>query len=289
MNSISQIILEAGCKIAREAEARAMLLYSDLVDQLPFSNDGKCCYDLIVVTRGDEEIPDHIRSRSILINVPDVKLTRLGQIKIAIPKGIAMGIFQKGDKVVCLSGVSRFGYADSLFVIDVGKEFEILTSENMTGLTETVYPEVFGTVLNLALELAAQGREGRKVGTIFILGDHDRVLQLSRQMIINPFMGYPEEQRNILNPDLKETIKEFSALDGAFVIQENGALVTAGRHLSAALESKDFPHGLGSRHIAAAGITSITEAIAIVLSESSGNVTVFKGGKIFVSIEKPTE
>lgn len=289
MNSISQIILEAGCKIAREAEARAMLLYSDLVDQLPFSNDGKCCYDLIVVTRGDEEIPDHIRSRSILINVPDVKLTRLGQIKIAITKGIAMGIFQKGDKVVCLSGVSRFGYADSLFVIDVGKEFEILTSENMTGLTETVYPEVFGTVLNLALELAAQGREGRKVGTIFILGDHERVLQLSRQMIINPFMGYPEEQRNILNPDLKETIKEFSALDGAFVIQENGALVTAGRHLSAALESKDFPHGLGSRHIAAAGITSITEAIAIVLSESSGNVTVFKGGKIFVSIEKPTE
>lgn len=266
-----------------------MLLYSDLVDQLPFSSDGKCCYDLIVVTRGDEEIPDHIRSRSILINVPDVKLTRLGQIKIAITKGIAMGIFQKGDKVVCLSGVSRFGYADSLFVIDVGKEFEILTSENMTGLTETVYPEVFGTVLNLALELAAQGREGRKVGTIFILGDHERVLQLSRQMIINPFMGYPEEQRNILNPDLKETIKEFSALDGAFVIQENGALVTAGRHLSAALESKDFPHGLGSRHIAAAGITSITDAIAIVLSESSGNVTVFKGGKIFVSIEKPTE
>ncbi len=289
MNSISQIILDAACRIAREAEAKAMLLYSDLVDQLPFANDGKCCYELIVVTRGDEEIPDHIRSRSILINVPDVKLTRLGQIKIAITKGIAMGIFQKGDKVVCLSGVSRFGYADSLFVIDVGKEFEILTSENMTGLTETVYPEVFGTVLNLALELAAQGREGRKVGTIFILGDHERVLQLSRQMIINPFMGYAEEQRNILNPDLKETIKEFSALDGAFVLQDNGVLVTAGRHLSAALEGKDFPHGLGSRHIAAAGITSITDAIAIVLSESSGNVTVFKGGKIFVSIEKPTE
>ncbi len=289
MNSISQIILDAACRIAKEAEARAMLLYSDLVDQLPSINDGTCCYDLIVVTRGDEEIPDHIRSRSILINVPDVKLTRLGQIKIAITKGIAMGIFRKGDKVVCLSGVSRFGYADSLFVIDVGKEFEILTSENMTGLTETVYPEVFGTVLNLALELAAQGREGRKVGTIFILGDHERVLQLSRQMIINPFMGYAEEQRNILNPDLKETIKEFSALDGAFVLQDNGVLVTAGRHLSAALEGKDFPHGLGSRHIAAAGITSITDAIAIVLSESSGSVTVFKGGKIFVSIEKPTE
>ncbi|MGV8079608.1 MAG: DNA integrity scanning protein DisA nucleotide-binding domain protein [Syntrophales bacterium] len=289
MNSISRIILEAACKIAHDAEAKAMLLYADLVDHMPFSEEGEPCYDLIVVTRGAEEIPERIRNRSIQINVPDVKLTRLGQIKIAITKGIAMGIFRQGDKVVCLSGVSRFGYADSLFVIDVGKEFEILTSENITGITDTVYPEVFGTVMNLALELAAQGREGRKVGTIFILGDHERVLQLSRQMIINPFMGYAEEQRNILNPDLKETIKEFSAIDGAFVIKDNGVLVTAGRHLSAALEGKDFPHGLGSRHIAAAGITSITEAIAIVLSESSGNVTVFKNGRIFVTIEKPTE
>jgi diadenylate cyclase len=289
MHSISQIILESACRIAHEAEAKAMLLYADLVDSMPLSEEGEPCYELIVVTRGDEEVPDHIRNKSILINVPDVKLTRLGQIKIAITKGIAMGIFQKGDKVICISGVSRFGYADSLFVIDVGKEFEILTSENITGITEAVYPEVFGTVLNLALELAAQGREGRKVGTIFILGDHERVLQLSRQMIINPFMGYAEEQRNILNPDLKDTIKEFSALDGAFVIRDNGVLVTAGRHLSAALEGKDFPQGLGSRHIAAAGITSITQAVAVVLSESSGSVTVFKNGRIFVSIEKPVE
>jgi len=188
-----------------------------------------------------------------------------------------------------LSGVPKFGYVDSIFVIDVGKEFEILTSEYLTDLTEKVYPEVFGAILNLSIELAAQGREGRKVGTTFVIGDHDRVLQLSRQMIINPFMGYSENERNILNPELKETIKEFSAIDGAFVIREDGTIITAGRHLNAALESKDFPHGLGSRHIAAAGITSITNATAIVLSESTGNVSIFKNGKIFVSIEKPIE
>jgi len=142
-------------------------------------------------------------------------------------------------------------------------------------------------LLSIALELAAQGREGRKVGTIFVLGDHEKVLQLSRQMIINPFMGYREEERNILNTDLKETIKELSAIDGAFVIQNNGVIVTAGRHLSAALESKDFPQGLGSRHIAAAGITSITDAVAIVISESTGTVSVFKNGNVFVRIEKP--
>jgi len=78
-----------------------------------------------------------------------------------------------------------------------------------------------------------------------------------------------------------------SAIDGAFVIQNNGVIVTAGRHLSAALESKDFPQGLGSRHIAAAGITSITDAVAIVISESTGTVSVFKNGNVFVRIEKP--
>ena len=150
-----------------------------------------------------------------------------------------------------------------------------------------VYPEVFSEGLNIALELAAQGREGRKVGTIFILGDHEKVLQLSRQMVINPFMGYSEEERNILNPELLETIKEFSAIDGAFIVKDNGAIMTAGRHLNAAIESKDFPQGLGSRHIAAAGITSITHAIAIVISESTGNVSVFKSGNLFVSILKP--
>lgn len=282
-------MLESACKIAKEIQAKAIMLYAELAPELPLSQEENPCYEVIMVTKGDGEIPDKLKDTGVILNVPNVNLTRVGQIKIAITKGIATGLFNKGDKLVCLSGIPKFGYVDSMFIIDVGKEFEILTLENITDITDGVYPEVFGAILNLALELAAQGREGRKVGTIFILGDHERVLPLSRQMIINPFMGYREEDRNILNPELKETIKEFSAIDGAFIIKHNGVIITAGRYLSAALESKDFPQGLGSRHIAAAGITAITHAIAIVLSESTGNVTVFKNGKIFVRIEKPIE
>ena len=89
--------------------------------------------------------------------------------------------------------------------------------------------------------------------------------------------------------ELEETIKEFSAIDGAFVIKNNGVLVTAGRHLNAAPDIRDLPSGLGSRHIAAAGITSVTKSVAFVISESSGNVSVFKNGKLFVTIEKPID
>ncbi|MDQ5985546.1 MAG: Diadenylate cyclase [Syntrophus sp. SKADARSKE-3] len=288
MISINKAILDYGSQIARDIEAKALLLYADAATDLGICSETRPGFDIVLVTKNDQ-IPEKLCGQCRTLTVPNVNLTRVGQIKIAITKGIATGLFQKGDKIVCLSGIPKFGYVDSIFVIDVGREFEILTSGHFSDITEDVHAEVFGAVLNLALELAAQGREGRKVGTTFILGDHEKVLQLSRQMIINPFMGYPEEERNILSPDLKETIKEFSAIDGAFVIKDDGTLITAGRHLSAALDSKDFPQGLGSRHIAAAGITSVTRATAIVLSESSGNVSVFKDGKFFVTIEKPTE
>ncbi len=287
MKEINRIILDHACSIAAEVKAKALVLYTEAAEDLPFVKDDKPCFDLVLVTKGNEELPKEFKNLGTIINVPDVNLSRVGQIKIAITKGIATGLFKKGDKLVCISGLPKLGYVDSIFMIDVGKEFEVLTSQNLTDITQGVHPEVFSEALNIVIELAAQGREGRKVGTIFVLGDHERVLQLSRQMVINPFMGYSEEERNILNPDLIETIKEFSAIDGAFIIKDNGAIVTAGRHLNAAIESKDFPQGLGSRHIAAAGITDVTNAIAIVLSESTGNVSVFKNGKLFVSILKP--
>ncbi|OGP67208.1 MAG: hypothetical protein A2W27_09515 [Deltaproteobacteria bacterium RBG_16_44_11] len=290
MKSINKTMIEHAIKIARAVKANSFLVCVDISpDIATLAEEIKKITGVIIVTREDEELSEDINKFAKRLDIPNVNLTRMGKIKIAIAKGIVLGFFKKGDKIVCLSGVPKFGYADSIIVIDVGKEFEILTSDFISDVLEAIQPEVFNAVLNLACELAAQGREYRKVGTIFVLGDDDKVMQLSQQMIINPFLGYPEEQLNILNPELEETIKEFSAIDGAFIIKENGVLVTAGRHLNAAPDSRDLPAGLGSRHIAAAGITSVTKAAAIVVSESSGNVSVFKNGKLFVTIEKPVE
>jgi diadenylate cyclase len=290
MQSINKVMIDYAIKIAHEVAADALLVCVDVTkDIATLPEEIKKAIGVIIVTRDDAELPEDVQKYAKKLDVPNVNLTRVGTIKIAIAKGIVLGLFKKGNKIVCLSGVPKFGYADSIFVLDVGKEFEILTSDYITDIIECVQPEVFNTILNIACEIAAQGRESRKVGTMFVIGDDEKVMQLSRQMIINPFLGYTEDQRNILNPDLIETIKEFSAIDGAFIVKENGAIVTAGRHLSAALDSRDFPAGLGSRHIAAAGITHVTKAVAIVISQSSGNVSVFKNGKLFVTIEKPVE
>ncbi|HDQ04058.1 MAG TPA: hypothetical protein ENN23_05745 [Deltaproteobacteria bacterium] len=290
MKTINKIMIEHAIKIARAVKANAFLVCIDISKDLAgLAEEKKKNTEIIIVTPEKTELPEDIQIFARKLDVPNINLTRLGKIKIAIAKGIVLGFFKKGDKIVCLSGVPRFGYADSIFVIDVGKEFEILTSDFISDILEDVQPEVFNAVMNLSCELAAQGREYRKVGTIFVLGDDERVMQLSQQMIINPFLGYTQEQLNILNPELEETIKEFSAIDGAFIIKSNGVLVTAGRHLNAAPDIRDLPSGLGSRHIAAAGITNITKSVAFVISESSGNVSVFKNGKLFVTIEKPID
>lgn len=290
MKSVNRVMIESAVKMARDVKAGIVLLCADVKKEFAeLPEDVKKSIHFILVTQENENLPEMLAKYVRKLDVPNVNLTRMGKIKIAIAKGIVSGLLKRNDKIICLSGVPKFGYADSIFFIDVGKEFEILTYDFISDIVEAVEPEVFNAVLNIACELAAQGRESRKVGTIFVLGDDEKVMQLSRQMIMNPFQGHPEEDRNILNPDLEETIKEYSSIDGAFVIKSNGVIITAGRHLSAALESRDFPSGLGSRHIAAAGITNVTKAVAIVISQSTGDVTVFKNGRLFVTIEKPVE
>ncbi|MBM4347638.1 MAG: hypothetical protein FJ107_05835, partial [Deltaproteobacteria bacterium] len=205
----------------------------------------------------------------------------------AIIQALSKGLVQKGDKWVCLSGMPQSKVLDNLLILEFGKEFELLSSSDLPVISEIVPPEVFETVLSLALEISAEGKEGRKsVGTIFVLGRHDEVLKFSHPMVINPFQGYPEEERNILDHRLKQTVKEFSSIDGAFIFREDGVILAAGRHLDASGENIEIPLGLGSRHRAAAGITRLTDALAIVVSEETGGVRIFHHGKIFMEIEK---
>jgi DNA integrity scanning protein DisA with diadenylate cyclase activity len=286
---LTRIMLEHASEVVSEIKAKALLV------NVHSRDDFKSIGDLIkklkpVVVVRNEELFDELseEEETKLLKVPDVTLTRMGQVKVAIMYALSSEIISPGDKIVCLTGVSRFGADDTLVVVDTEKEFEIFRSDAFIDTDAVVRPDIFETVLNLAIELATQGREGKAVGTIFVIGDDEKVLQLSRQLVINPFKGYTEQELSIHDVQLRETIKEFSVIDGAFVIRGDGVLVTAGRHLNAALEGGNLPQGLGSRHVAAAGITSLTDAIAIVISESTGSVRIFREGRVFMEIERPS-
>jgi DNA integrity scanning protein DisA with diadenylate cyclase activity len=243
--------------------------------------------DLILAIKDESSFQEAASAFEKVLQIPDVPLGRINQMKMAIIQALSKGLVKKGEKWVCLSGIPQTKLLDNLIILEFGKEFELVSSADLPVISEIVKPEVFDTVLRLALEISIEGKEGRKpIGTIFVLGKHEEVLKFSHPMVINPFQGYPEEERNILDHRLKETIKEFSSIDGAFIFREDGIILAAGRHLDASGENIEIPLGLGSRHRAAAGITSLTDALAIVISEETGGVRIFHHGKIFMEIEK---
>lgn len=140
-------------------------------------------------------------------------------------------------------------------------------------------PHVLKSVYNIALELSREGREGKPVGTSFIIGNSGDVLAMSKQLIHNPVESIPAEKRIITDPELSETIKELAQLDGAFVVSGTGVVEAACRFLTADASQVSIPQGLGTKHFSVAAMTMATKAIGIVVSESGGRITIFRDGK----------
>lgn len=149
---------------------------------------------------------------------------------------------------------------------------------------ESVAPRsLLQSVLELAVEIAREGREGRRIGTLFTIGDEADVLRRSRCLILDPLAGHTPEHRRLDDADLRETVKELAQLDGGFVVAGSGHVVSAARYFETSLTDHQLPLGLGSRHLAAASITRHTRALAVVVSESSV-VRVFADGKLKTEI-----
>lgn len=139
-------------------------------------------------------------------------------------------------------------------------------------------------VTELAVELAREGREGRKIGTLFVVGDVERVLERSRPLILDPLYGHAPELLHVERPEFRETVKELAQLDGAFVVCDDGTFLSAGRFVDVDVSDPgNFIAGLGTRHAAAASITRETQTTAVVVSQSSV-VRVFARGEVRAEI-----
>jgi diadenylate cyclase len=156
--------------------------------------------------------------------------------------------------------------------------FEEICSEK-----RQVNSEVLKQTISLAVEIAREGREGRKIGTLFVVGDSGAVIKRSKPLILDPLQGHPDEDKQIESPDMRETIKELAQLDGAFLVSNSGVVLSAARYIDSASDNLDLPLGLGSRHMAGASISQQTSAVAVVVSESS-MVRMFDDGELVSEI-----
>jgi len=161
------------------------------------------------------------------------------------------------------------------------KETEIKELLKGTGVNE----QIFEAVIKIAIEISTEGREGRSIGTAFLVGDSTNVLAKSKQLVLNPFKGYVKEERMITNSDICDNIKEFAQLDGVFVISGDGVVEAAGRYITIDTGNVKIQKGLGTRHSSVAAMTYSTESIGIVVSQSGGVIRVFRHGRIAATVK----
>ena len=174
-------------------------------------------------------------------------------MRAAILLGLTREIFGFQDRVCCIGGIPDSGQLDTVLVVDVDEEFESVIGQGDEMLPEDVSAEALERITAIATDLATSGREGESIGAMFVLGDHEEVRKRSKQLILNPFHGYAEEDRSILNPFMDETIKELALIDGAFILQGDGVVESAGCLIQAKADDVVLLGGLGTRHASGGG------------------------------------
>ncbi|MDR1458313.1 MAG: diadenylate cyclase [Puniceicoccales bacterium] len=279
----NSLIFDKAKQIAYGAKCSAVMIFDDVI-----VGD---CYDCadkfgglktLFVTQKANALSDPSTSNNVIF-VQSFSAHRLSQLRSAIIIGLTRALIQGDEKICCISGITKSNLFDTISVIDIAKEFSssVSATNGKMFLQDGIRPEVLERLLAIVGDISVEGREGKPVGCLFVLGDIEKIRPFTKQLVLNPFFGYKEEERNILNPFMVETVKEFSTIDGAFIVRGDGVIESAGTMIQAPNNHNvQMPGGLGTRHAAAAIISLISESIAITVSESTNQITLFRDGKM---------
>ncbi len=285
-NRVNRVVLRESEKIAAGCGCTGLMVFGDTFAGRFKAPKWETSLKTILVTRNLAEGDVRPGRFAESIQVRSFSPQRMAQLRSAVLVGLTRGILTFEDRICCVGGLAGSNQFDTIVIVDVEKEFQTLLSGNADLLPPDVKPEVLERVIAVATELAVEGREGRPVGCLFVVGDSEKLATLTKPLVLNPFYGYKEEDRNILNPFMDETIKEFSSIDGAFIIRGDGVVEQAGALIQASDHNHALPSGLGARHAAAAAASVAADCIALVVSSSSGQVTLFRRGVMMPLTEK---
>lgn len=275
MEKIEELIGKAAIKIARDIDADCIVSLERKIQE-QYEDSEFLHIQVTIFKKVRENVYKKIQYET---KIEKVESGSMVPIKKVLIEAINKKYIEKGERVVCTEDESMgTGYQGILFIFDVDKIFFNISRHH---LTENISSDIIETIINICSELALEGREGKKIGTAFIIGNPSDLSKYSRQLIINPFSGLQEK---ITDPNIKETIKEFSQLDGVFIIDTEGTIISTGTYINIDDSEVELPKGFGTRHRNCAALTKKTDAIAIVISESGGIVRVFKDGRIIMKI-----
>jgi DNA integrity scanning protein DisA with diadenylate cyclase activity len=220
----------------------------------------------------------------IAVEVEPGEVAIAERISLALIEAVANDQLQAGDRVVVVYSGFEAEAIDSLSVIRLGEHLERLSAHDLRALETSVPFETLKAVVDVAVEIGREGREGKPVGTLIVVGDARHVMTRSRPLGFDPFKGYRRKERNVRDLRVREAIKEIAQLDGAIVVARDGTVEAACRLIDAPMTGLTLPKGLGTRHWAAAAITGVTGALGVVVSQSNGTVRLFQHGEVILRI-----
>jgi len=275
----------AAIGLASSVEAQAVLFLLDSgLDWADLSVDSRTVPVVIASLQGEVvRAAEEAGLKTIRLEIPESPISdRLTQ---AILHAVSEEWIKPGASVVAVySGFDSEGL-DSISVIRLNERLGKLTARDLKKLETRVPLDTLKLVVDLAVDIGREGREGKPVGTAFIVGDHRRVLDESRTSVFDFVKGYPRRERNLSDPRVRECVKEIAQLDGAFVVASDGTVEASCRIIDTAPVELTMTTGLGSRHFSAAAISKNTEALAVTVSETSGTVRLFQNGEVVLRIE----
>jgi DNA integrity scanning protein DisA with diadenylate cyclase activity len=220
----------------------------------------------------------------IAVEVEPTEVAISERISLALIEAVANDQLRSGAAVVVVYSAFEAELLDSMSVIRLGEHLERLTARDLRALETSVPFDTLKAVVDVAIEIGREGREGKPIGALIVVGDARNVLVRTRQIGFDPFKGYVRKERNLRDIRVREAVKEIAQLDGAFVVARDGTVEAACRLVDAPMSGLTLPKGLGTRHWAAAAITEATKAVAVVVSQSNGSVRLFQNGDVILRI-----
>jgi diadenylate cyclase len=220
---------------------------------------------------------------TLRLNMPESTIyERLTQ---SVLEAVADDLLAPGSSVLTLYSGFDADSIDSLSLINLDEHLNRLTGRDLRQLETRVPLDTLKIVVDLAVEIGREGREGKPVGTLFVVGDARKVLSSSRPTGFDPVRGYSRKERNLDDSRVREGIKEIAQMDGAIIVSADGVVEAACRYLDCSAADVTLSKGLGARHWAAAAISKATNAVAVTVSQTNGTVRIFHNGEVVLRIE----
>jgi DNA integrity scanning protein DisA with diadenylate cyclase activity len=278
-------LLDAATRLVAESASEAILVLAE--QRLDWSRVREVTGTAVVLVAADDEADvagagDH-GLRAVTLDVGSLPVhERLAQ---ALLECVAAEMVPPEAQVVAVYSGFEAGVIDSVSLLRLEEHLGQLTVRDLRSIETKVPLETLKLVVDLAVEIGREGREGKPVGTLFIVGDSRKVMQSSHSAGFDPVRGYSRSERRLSDPRVREGIKEIAQLDGAFVVGSDATVEAAARYIDASAENVSVAKGLGARHWAAAAITRRTRSVAVAVSETSGTVRIFQNGEVVLRIE----